>query len=123
VTKDRLRRLEKLEAARKAKTEAVETTGIIHLTYAPGMHRALAKKEQWVDDWYVEIDGRISEVRVRITTDPADVGRNYLREASGNEPEDLTLRRKSRGRLLWVVRKPGTKPFPTRIGTLVVKYA
>ena len=43
------------------------------------MRRPLTENERQVDDWYVGPDGHIREVRLRITADPSDCGRNYLR--------------------------------------------
>ena len=127
MRKDLVRRLEKLEVARKSRKERFDALRILYRTYAPEMCRALAEQEEWVEDWYVEPDGRISEVRRRITTDPSERGRNYRRDATGNETEDPGLERRStkpgRGAKIWVVTKPGVKPFPTRIGSIVMRYA
>lgn len=127
MRKDLVRRLEKLEAARKTRKERFDALGIIYRTYAPGMERALAEQEEWVADWYVEPDGRISEVRRRITTDSSERGRNYRRDVIGNETEDPELERRGINAgarvMIWVVKKPGVQPFPTRIATIVMRYA
>jgi hypothetical protein len=127
MKKEHVRRLENLEAARKVKKDRFDQLGILYYTVAPGMERALEEKEKWVADWYVETDGRISEVRLRIAADSTERGRNYRRDTAGNETEDSGLERRvtkpGRGGISWVVTKPGIKPFPTRIGRIVMKYA
>jgi hypothetical protein len=78
-------------------------------------------------DWYVEADGSVSNLVNRITSEPTDWGRNYRRDDMGVFSEDLGLERKStkpgRGAIIWLATKPGTKPFPTKIGTRAIRYA
>jgi hypothetical protein len=86
-----------------------------------------AADEEWVEDWCVKADGRVSKIKERICSDPSDWGRTYRRDAMGKMSEDLGLERRvtkpGGGTIIWVVTKPGTKPFPTKVGTRVVKYA
>jgi len=120
VRKDRLRRLEKLEAARKAIRERLDIIGIVYRTHPEGTDRVLAADEEWVDDWHVKPDGSICKITMRISADHADHGRNYVHDETGQESEDPSLERESRGRIIWVVRK--SEPFAARIGTRVVRY-
>ena len=126
MSKNILRRIEKLEAARQAKTEQCTVVGILYVKRAPGMDRALAEHERRVDDWHVDPDGHIREVRLRITDDPSDCGRIYLRDGMGNEAEDPRLEREiSRcGRIISVGTKAGEKPlWKGRLGCRVLNYA
>jgi|HubBroStandDraft_1064217.scaffolds.fasta_scaffold221940_2 hypothetical protein len=94
---------------------------------ADGEDRKTAADEEWVHDWYVEADGRVSKILKRICFNPSDLGRNYRRDEMGKMSEDPGLdRRVSRaevGTIIWAVPKPGTKPFPAKVGTRVIKYA
>ena len=89
--------------------------------------REPAADEEWVDDWHVEADGRVSKITERICSDPSDWGRNYRRDAMGKMSEDPGLERRvtklGRRAIILVVAKPGIKPFPTKVGTRVLKYA
>jgi hypothetical protein len=79
-----------------------------------------------VHDWYVEADGGVSKIIERITSDPTDWGRNYRRDAMGKLSEDLGLERKAthpgRSAIIWVATKRGTKRFPTKVGTRIIRY-
>jgi hypothetical protein len=126
VRKDLLRRLEKLEMSKKARDERFDSIGLLCRTFAEGMDRALAANEQFVADWYVEPNGRICEVRLRITADPSDRGRNYGRDVAGKHAENPKLERRltesgPKG-IIWVSTIAGSVPFPTRIGTRMIKY-
>jgi hypothetical protein len=127
VRNNSIRRLEKLEGKQKTRDEKFDSIGIIWTTFVEGTNRALAANEQFVADWYVEPDGRICEVRLRVTADASDHGRNYGRDAAGKEAEDPRLVRQltdSEGKgTIWVSTIPGAVPFPTRIGTKVMRYA
>jgi hypothetical protein len=90
------------------------------------MRRPLTENERRVDDWHVDPDGHIREVRLRITDDPSDCGRIYLRDEMGNETEDPRLEREiSRcGRIISVCTKAGEKPlWKGRLGCRVLNYA
>jgi hypothetical protein len=88
--------------------------------------REPAAKKRGVYDWYVELDGLISNITMRICSDLSDLGRNYRRNADGKMSEDLGLERgiteSLGGFVIWVVAKPGSKPFPTKVGTRWLKY-
>ena len=108
MRKDWDRRLRKLEVADE---EQFDCIGILYSKKAPGMDRALAENERWVQDWHVDPKGHIREVRRRITADLSDCGRNYRRDEMGNEAEDPRLeRRTSKAGILWVAMKPGAEP-------------
>ena len=125
MSKNILQRIEKLEAAEKTKTEKFDNIVILCPENPPAMKRALTDSERIVDDWHVEPDGSLGLLQLRVTTDPSDCGRNYLRDEMGNEEEDTRLEREISkcGRILSVVTKAGTKPlWKGRIGTRVIKY-
>jgi hypothetical protein len=126
VRRDRLRRVEQLEAAKLAKAAQCTVVGILYVKKASGMDRALTENERRVEDWHVDPDGHIREVRLRITADPSDYGRIYLRDEIGNETEDPRLEREiSRfGRIISVGTKAGEKPlWKGRLGCRVLNYA
>jgi hypothetical protein len=125
VTKDHLTRLEKLEAARSAKSERFDSIDILYRKKDPAMKRALAEGERWVEDWHVDPDGHIREIRMRITADASECGRNYLRGETGSEAEDQRLERKtSRAGIISVVTKAGETPFSKgRTGNTGLKYS
>src|SRR5580700_11192754 len=103
MRKDLIRRLEKLEA----RHTQIEIVGVLWCSTPVEMRRALAPNERRVKDWYVQPDDVICALKRRITSDPSDSGRNYRRDATGHESEDLNLERviTGRGKLLGVVRK------------------
>jgi len=105
-----------------------EPTAVQETVAEDGDDRKPAAEEEWVDDWYVEADGRVSKILERICTHPCDWGGNYRRDAMGKMSADLGLERRltqsgDGGTIIWVATKPGTKPFPTKVGTRVLKYA
>jgi hypothetical protein len=106
MRKDLIRRLEKLEASHAE----FQIVGVLWFSDTPEMWCALAPHERRVEDWYVRPDDEICELKLRITSDPSDSGRNYRRDASGNESEDLNLAREitNGGDIIGVVRKPST---------------
>jgi hypothetical protein len=108
MRKDLIRRLEKLEASQ----EEFQIVGVVWQTETPDSRRALAPNERRVEDWYVTPDDVICELKERITTDPSDSGRNYLRDAMGHESEDPSLEREitGGGDIIAVVRNPNLRP-------------
>jgi hypothetical protein len=133
LSKGQRRQLEELEAA--SKVERFDSMDIVCIGLRNAEAVTLAARKEmpadqighWVLDWYVEADGRISNILRRFTFDPSDEGRNYLRDAMGKLSEDLGLERRSDrpgpGSILWVVGKRGKKRFPTKIGTQLIQYA
>jgi hypothetical protein len=79
-----------------------------------------------VYDWYMELDGGVSKILERDTSDAADHGRNYRRDAAGKLSEDRGLERRGThngpGAILWVVPNGGSKPFPSKVGTRLIHY-
>ena len=124
MSRNLMRRLKRLEAA--AGVQRFDSVGILLRTIAPEIDRALGANERWVEDWYVDPDGRVCEVRQRITAVPSDCSRNYRRDAVGNESEDPGLERRTTkngpGGIVWVVPQPGTKPVATTIGTRIMRW-
>jgi len=53
VRKDRLRRLEKLEEAKKAKNEPCPIAGVLYFTRAQEMRRPLIENERWNGGWTI----------------------------------------------------------------------
>jgi hypothetical protein len=111
MRKDLIRRLEKLEA----RHPQIEIVGVLWCSTPVEMRRALAPNERRVKDWYVQPDDVICALRRRITSDPSDFGRNYRRDATGNEYEDLNIVREisRNGDIISVVRKTNTNSLLT----------
>jgi hypothetical protein len=108
MRKGLLRQLEILEAKRPEMVPG----GIIWKEYLTiEQQRTLTANDRVVEDWYLGFDDCILRIKPRITTDPTDVGLNYV--GTNRELNDFTIdpsriERHRKGDLIWVERHSGT---------------
>src|SRR5439155_1109235 len=73
------------------RVEQFRIVGVLWQDDSPEMRRTLGANERRVEDWYITPDDLVGAIKGRITSDPSDSGRNYRRDAMGNESEDLDV--------------------------------